>query len=80
MKTQYSDSIKEIAGITEEDAREIGMMSGIIANASPDGLKLLQIQIKIYLRYIEKRLNDKSNSNITTKNTNNKNKIISNRR
>ena len=57
-KKQYSDSMKEITGMTEENAKEVGEILGIIANANEEGLKLLQVQIKVFSTYIEKRLEE----------------------
>lgn len=56
MKDQYSQSMREILGINEEDAQKIGAIPKIIAVASKDGLILIQSQLKIYQKYIEKRL------------------------
>ena len=59
MKNQYSDSMEEITGITDEDAHDIGIIPNMISRASKEGLTLLQVQLKVFLRYVEIRLNDK---------------------
>ena len=58
MKKQYY-SMKEITRITEANNREIDIIPTIIANASTEGVKLLQVKFKVFQRYIEIRLNDK---------------------
>lgn len=63
-KGQYSQAMKEITGINEDDAKEVGEILRIIASANEDGLKLLRVQVKVFSIYIEKRLeefNDKTN-------------------
>lgn len=57
-KEQYSDSMKEITGMTGDNAKEVSEILGIIANANEDGLKLLRVQIKVFSTYIEKRLEE----------------------
>lgn len=55
-KRQYSETMKEVTGISEDDAQELGLIPRIIANSSEAGLRLLQVQFKVFNAYIEKRL------------------------
>lgn len=55
-KEQYSESMKEITGISEAEVKQMGIIPGVIANASDAGLRLLQVQFKVFSAYIEKRL------------------------
>lgn len=64
-KKQYSDSMREITGISDNNAAELGIVPGIIACANEAGLKLLQVQFKVYNRYIKKRLNEYKNQSTT---------------
>ena len=57
-KKQYSDSMKEVTGMTDDNAEEVSVILRIISSANKDGLKLLQVQIKIFSTYIEKRLEE----------------------
>ena len=65
-KKQYSESMKEVTGISDEDAKHISLIPSIIANSNDEGLRLLQIQFKVFTRYIKKHINEREKKNKST--------------
>ena len=50
--------MKEVTGISNDQSEELGAIPSIICDAKESGLKLLQIQFKVFSAYIEKRLEE----------------------
>ena len=52
-KQKYDLALKEITGLSNQDADEVGSVLRAINSANKKGLKLLRTQLKVYLRFID---------------------------